>query len=296
MTTLSNEELVALIQADTDRTNNLESLYIKNMGLLIALCKQYGAGEDIDDLLQESYFSVETAARMYDQTSEGSFAGYLRLWVRQGIIRYRENNGSSVRIPVHQHQRIRQYRRTINLFQTEYGRDPSPAELAAALGLTVDRIEDLRSDLRFLEMRSLNELISEEGDELSELVPGDVDIEEEVTNRIYVEELRAALEQAIDYLTAQEAAVIRGRYLSDGGRPTYKTMADDMGKSQARIRQLELSGMRKLRSGKPRNILRYYVDVYSMGIRGTGVDRFRQTNTSATEYAALKLVELSARS
>ena len=288
---MSNEELVALIQADTDRTDNLESLYVKNMGLLIALCKRYGAGEDIDDLLQESYFSVETAAKMYDQTSENSFSSYLGLWVRQGIIRYRENNGSPVRIPVHQHQRIRQYRRTMNLFQTEYGRDPSRAELAAALGLTVDRIEDLRSDLRFLEMRSLNELISEEGDELSELGPGDVDIEEEVTNRVYIEELRGALEQAIDYLTAQEAAVIRGRYLSEGDRMTFRALADDMEKSPAQIRQLELSGMKKLRSGKPRKILRRYVDVYSLGIHGTGVNRFRQTNTSATEYAALKLVE-----
>lgn len=279
---MTNEELVTLIQ-NGDR-EKLGDLYQQNKGMIYTFCRRYGGGEELEDLAQECYFAVETAARLYDPGKEINFSTYLGLWLRQVILRYRMNLGGSVRVPVGQRERIMKYQRLMNSFRLSLGRDPSAAETVVMLQLTPDKIGQLQQDVKLLDLYSLNDIVGEET-ERGELIPAAGDFEENVTDQILNEELRQDLEQAIDALKEKEAAVIRARFFDNR---IQKEIGEELRVNCSYVSALERSALRKL--GRSR-LLREYAKIYGLSFKGTA-ERFRQTGTSTTEYAAMRLYEL----
>ena len=279
---MTNEELVTLIQ-NGDR-EKLGDLYQQNKGMIYTFCRRYGGGEELEDLAQECFFAVETAARLYDPGKEASFTTYLGIWLKQTILRYRMNLGGIVRVPVGHRERIMKYKRFMNDFRTTLGRDPSSAETIVMLQLTPDQIGQLQQDVKLLDLYSLNDLIGEET-ELNELIPDSGDLEEDVTDKILQDELRQALEQAIDALKEKEAAVIRARFFDNR---IQKEIGEELRVNCSYVGALERSALRKLRGSR---LLREYAKIYGISFKGT-LSRFRSTGISVTEYAALRLYEM----
>lgn len=288
----TNEELCSQVQKGHDPQGCLEKLYKKNSGLIHQTCMKYGGGEELEDLEQECYFAIETAARRYDPDAGSTFAHYVVFWLRQAVIRYRENCGSSIRIPSRQRNRIVRYVKVMNDFRISFGRAPSAEELSAALELSPKQVNDLKLDVRLLSMESLNVLIGDKEDtELIDMLPAEQDLEEEATDKRLNEELRTALEEAIDLLKDQEQQVIRSRFFDNA---TQKEIANSMKVSAQRISEIEKKALRSLRTGKRAAILRPYVDIYGLSLKGS-LSRYKNTGISSTEYAAFKLMEFLPR-
>lgn len=112
---------------------------------------------------------------------------------------------------------------------------------------------------------------------------------EAVENRWYRDSLHDAVESELAQLQPAQEAILRGRYY-DG--LTLHQVAQQEQIPLSRVRKEEAAAFRKLRRGK----LRHFVDdrdevAYCLGLKGTGLQRFRDTRTSATEWAAFKLME-----
>ena len=280
-----NESLVRRVQEGNSAA--LEQLYYKNIGLIRAACNKYGSGMETEDLEQECFFAVNSAAH-YFQEGQSSFAAYLWYWLRHTILRYREAS-SSVHIPAQQRELAIKYDRIMSDFQKLCGRDPSERELAVLLEVGVDKVNAIRAASKAIRPASLDKLIDqEEGITLGDTIADGTDMESDVITSIYNEELAAALWSEVNRLSSKQSEAIRAHY-QDG--KTFKEIGDERGITAAGAECTVKEGVAKLRRGKSGKRLRQYLDIYSEGVRRYSVKRFQRTGYSVTEVAAFKIMK-----
>ena len=163
---MSNEELVLMIQNGKDAGRNIEQLYLQNIGLIQKAASRYSGIAEKEDLIQEAFFGLIQAVKLYDPEAGASFSSYAFGWIRQTMVRYIEKSASCLRLPAHRQQRIQKYRKTVNLFKMEWNRNPTAEELASALELTISQVEQVKADIEALKTQSLNTPITaEDGNE-----------------------------------------------------------------------------------------------------------------------------------
>lgn len=286
---VTNEELVAVYQQGNNDV--LATLYMQNIGLIEVIARKYQAYAEHDDLMQESYFAVIRAAALWEPDRGASFAHYLTYWLKQVMQRYVDDNGLTVRVPVHQRSRMRQYERIRTSYKMQFGTDPSDRELCAALDLTEKQLEELRRDVHALRIRSTSEVVGGDDDDilLGDTIPDDHDHIDDVVDRIHKEELADAVWNVVDALPKREAEVLHGRYEKN---LRLRECAADLGISVERVRQLEAMALRKLRKGKSAKVLSAYLTesgARSLGLRQTGLSAFRHNWTSSQEAAIIRL-------
>ena len=292
---MTNEETVKRIQ--DGQGDLLGELYAQNYGFILKACKTYGKGSELEDLLQECFFAVSDAAAMYRPEAGASFASYLWFWLKQHIIRYKMECENLIRVPVYQRDRIRIYYSAVRKYRTAFGDDPDPRELARMLKVTPEQIEQLKQDAAALFIGSINAPVLDadgEGNEMQDFIPDDHNLAEEVIEGIQREELAALLWSMVDELGERPAGCLRMRYKDD---MTLREVAAHYNLSPEAIRQICESGLRVLR--RPKNIrrLKSFLDDYSLneGIKGVSAGTFARTGMSATERAAIRLMDLKRR-
>lgn len=107
---MTNEQLVLRIRSGEDVAENMAALYDQNRGMLAKLAIKYQSYTEFDDLMQEGYIGLCHAVDAWKVDKGVPFLSYAVFWIKQSMYRYIENNGSSIRIPVHQRGRIRKYK------------------------------------------------------------------------------------------------------------------------------------------------------------------------------------------
>lgn len=290
---MSNEELVKEIQKGIKPAENIGLLYDKNKGYIHSIAKKYQAYEDIEDLMQEAYFGLYEAVKRYEDTGGVLFMTYAGYWIRQSIARYIENNGRVVRLPVHICSRINQYKKVVNVYKKELNRLPTKRELCIHLKIGFKQLESLESII--YEFGHLSSLDSQtnglEGDEitLGDTVKSDQDIEGEVIEKVYNNQLKIDLRELINASCDEiQANIINKRYW---GNMTLKAIGESMGVTVEAIRSRESQALRRLRVGKASRIFRSkYEDELCLAWKG-GANRFNRTWTSSTEDAAIAIYE-----
>ena len=286
---MSNEELVVLIQAGENVKENMAALCEKNRGLIASVAKKYSGTEEMEDLMQEGYFGLFRAAEKYSPDKGSSFAGYALWWIRQAITAYIRDNGS-IKMPAHRQESLMQYKRLVNAYQMEYGRNPTEQETMYYLEISSQQYEGLREAEYRKTVRSLEEPIGEEDYILADNVSdGEGDIEATI-KAIDTEQMKEMLWSFVDDLEEQQSEAIKMRY-KEG--LTLKAAGERTGKGLERIRQLEAAGLRKLRSHKYAGKLKPYYDEYlSAAIyHGSSLRSFRYTHTSSVERMILQMEE-----
>lgn len=288
---MTNEELVKKIQEGENVRENLEALYLQNIGMINRIVARYAGIEDPEDLRQEAFLAVHRAALLWSADAGGSFITYAVYWIRQYLQRYIDNCGGVVRVPSHQMERIRKYRRIMNSYRVQFGREPEPIELMYLLNLSADQLEDLKKDVHALRIRSTAEVIGGEDEDitLEDTIPAEGDDIEDLIESIQAQELQRVLWGCVDALKQQEASVIRSRYLD---KKTLKECSEAMGVSKEYIRRLEFNAMRSLRHGDNLRRLRPFLTdygAYNAGFRNTSLSGFKRTFTSSQEYAVMNL-------
>lgn len=289
---MTNEDIVIRIKAGIDVADNMAVLWEQNRAFIYKTAKRYQCYTDIEDLLQEGYLGLNEAVEHWEQDAGVKFLSYASHWIRQSMVRYVENCGSSVRIPSHAYQKIQKYKQFLSWFLKCYGRKPVDAEISHFMGMGIEQLEQLKKDARAAELRSLDCTVGgENGDiALGDTIAGSEDIESQVLDEVEAEQLKTAIWSTVDSLEEYQAFVIKSRYK---GNMTLDAVAKERGVTRQAIRQQEAAALRELRKPSRAKKLRAFADEYitSHAFRGGGVGTFNRTWTSTTEYAALGLME-----
>lgn len=295
----TNEELAARIRAGENISQNMAVLYDQVKAFIHSVAWKYrGQGVELEDLVQEGFLGLYDAVAGYDPGQGTSFLTYAGKWIHQKMLRYIQENGSSLRLSCHAQEKQREYSRFCGAFEMEYGRRPTEAETALCLGITPEQSRERQKTARMVALVSLDAPVTgtDGGEDTTagELVPSAGNLEEEVLERMHQEELRRTIWDCVDSLPDKQPEVIRRRYQ---GAQSLRQIGEAMGATAAEVRGIEGKAMRELRRPSTMKRLRPFLPeaerIYSMGITGVGANRFNQTWTSSTERAALHLAERS---
>ncbi len=292
---MTNEEIVAKIRAGENVSENLESLYLQNEGLIAKIASCYIGKEELEDLKQEGYFGLMTALELWSPEGGASFSTYAFQWIRSAIKRYIDDNGSIVRLSSHQLERIRKYKRAVESFCQSFGKNPTSRELAFYLRISPDEVDKIKRDAQFLNVRSTSETIGEDesltlGDTIEDERNGIEVTLEEIQN----EELARLLWSLVDDLEENESEVLRERY-KEG--LTLQTCGDKLGLPKEEVHKIEIKALRKMRKPSIRRQLEPYIEERALSVarQSSGLGAFRRTMTSAPERAVLFIEEYERR-
>ena len=284
---MSNERIVALVQRSDNKIKYYELLYKKNYGLICKIAHKYSMQADIDDLIQEAYFALVAAAENYRETA-GAFSTYFSKVLIRHINRYRYKS-AGIHIPEAEQANTERFIMSVDKYISEYGKEPTAAEMAVITGMPIKRIRELQKYAAMRKVTSLDVKTGEEGTNgLIDLLPGDTDMEEREVYNLYMEHVNNALWAAVDALPGNEGDIIRHQYKN--GLDSFE-ICDRLHLSADEFRKGQRSAIRHLRKvGNKKGILREYADeyIYNAGIRNYN---FHTTWTSSTEHVAIKRLE-----
>lgn len=286
---MSNEELAIRIKAGIDVPENMLQLWEQTKAFIHTIALRYQGYADPEDLEQEGYLALYDAVDGFRPEKGYKFLTYADHWIRQRMKRYIDDC-RPVRIPVHERNRMYQYRKMVNAFQVYLGREPTEWEIIYNLELNKQQRRNLASALRMSQIGSLDSTIQdrEEGDTLGDLVACDTDLEGEVADRIDQDMLQALIWPMVDRLPDRQLDVIRKRYQEN---MTRREIGEACGMNMNDIRRAEQSALQGLRRCRDAWKLHAFLPelLEAQAYRHNGVEEFNRTWTSSTEWVALRL-------
>lgn len=285
---MTNEQLVARIQAGENEAENMLALWQQNKGFIHKMAIKYTAFAELEDLKQECYIGLCHAVEHFNADQDASFIHYAAFWMKQVMLRYIDNCCSNVRIPVHARNEILQYKKIYGEYRKLYGKEPTEFEMRYFLGVSIEKLESIKKNALVVKIRSLDETVGGDDEDilLSDTVASEECFEDDLIKRLDNAAMKESLWKIVDNLDSNMATVLRQRYQD---KRTLKEIGESLGVSTERTRQIERNALRKLRiPSKCAPFKCYYEQYLSAGpIYHVGVDRFNRTWTSSVEAEAL---------
>ena len=212
-----------------------------NLRLVVQVARRYAnRGLPLPDLIEEGNLGLLRAVEKYEPERGTRFSTYAVWWIRQAIVRALANQARTIRLPVHVELLLGRYAREEKRLVQALGRAPTTAELAQALGMSLEQI-------RQQQPLPLDAPAGEGQGRLGDLVADPSPGPSEAVGALL--RARTDLASVLDDLAANERAVLRRRFGLEGDEPeTLEAIGRRMGLTRERVRQIEVGGLRKLRA------------------------------------------------
>jgi RNA polymerase primary sigma factor len=235
----------------------LEKLTRANLRFVVSVAKQYqNQGLSLPDLINEGNLGLMRAAEKFDETRGFKFISYAVWWIRQSILQALAEQSRIVRLPLNQVGSLNKINKAFSKFEQENERKPTTEELAKALDLPEDKINDtLRVSGRHISV----DAPFVQGEENSLL---DVLENTDLPNtdaQLIKESLAKEIERALATLTERERDIVKLFFGISCQEMTLEEIGDQFGLTRERVRQIKEKAIRRLRHSSRSKLLKSYL-------------------------------------
>ena len=237
----------------------LEKLTKANLRFVVSVAKQYqNQGLSLADLINEGNIGLIKAAKRFDETRGFKFISYAVWWIRQAILQALAEQSRIVRLPLNRVGTLHKIGKMSASLEQEFGREPSPDEIAKQLELTEVEVSDtpkisnshlsLDAPFSVSEDNSLIDILEDE-------------FQPPPDETMMDESLKIEIGRALDSLTPREAEVINLYFgLNHDKALTLEEIGARFGLTRERVRQIKEKAIKRLRHASRSKALRAYLN------------------------------------
>lgn len=237
----------------------LERLTKANLRFVVSVAKQYqNQGLSLSDLINEGNIGLIKAAKRFDETRGFKFISYAVWWIRQAVLQALAEQSRIVRLPLNRVGTLHKIGKISSSLQQEYGREPSPDEIARELELTAVEVSDtLKISNSHLSLDA--PFSTSEDNSLMDVLEDE--FQPAPDEALLDESLRLEIEKALDTLSSREAEVINLYFgLNHEKALTLEEIGARFNLTRERVRQIKEKAIRRLRHASRSKSLRAYLD------------------------------------
>jgi len=235
----------------------LERLVKANLRFVVSVAKQYqNQGLSLGDLINEGNLGLIKAAKRFDETRGFKFISYAVWWIRQSILQALAEQSRIVRLPLNRVGALNKIGKKFSELEQEFEREPTAAELAEQLGMSVSEIsETIKISGRHLSVDA--PFVQGEDNRLLDVLPNEQ--QPPPDSELIRESLRIEVQQVLATLSSREAEVIKLYFGLEGTTLTLEEIGEKFNLTRERVRQIKEKAIRRLRHASRSKALRAFL-------------------------------------